>query len=47
MRKMRLRPHFLAGRVEGCSGRTRPEVARKVGLIAEWEGDTENVVGLA
>ncbi len=37
---------FLAGRVEGCSGRTWPEVARKVGLIAEWEGDPENVVGL-
>ncbi len=37
---------FLAGRVEGCSGRTWPEVARKVALIAEWEGDPENVVGL-
>jgi Immunity protein 8 len=37
---------FLAGRVEACSGRTWPEVARKVGRIAEWEGDDSNVIGL-
>jgi Immunity protein 8 len=38
---------FLARRVETCSGRTWPEVARKVGRIAEWEGDDSNVIGLA
>lgn len=37
---------FLAGLVENCSGRTWPEVARKVSRIAEWEGDDDNVVGL-
>lgn len=37
---------FLARRVEACSGRTWPEVARQVSRIAEWEGDAENVVGL-
>lgn len=37
---------FLARKVEGCTGRTWPEVARKVSAIAEWEGDEENVVGL-
>ncbi len=37
---------FLAALVENCSGRTWPEVARKVSRIAEWEGDDENVVGL-
>lgn len=37
---------FLARHVEACSGRTWPELARKVSRIAEWEGDPENVVGL-
>ena len=37
---------FLARKVEACSGATWPEVARKVGRIAEWECDEENVVGL-
>jgi hypothetical protein len=37
---------FLASEVERCSGRTWPEVARKVARIAEWEGDDANVVGL-
>ncbi len=37
---------FLAGRVEGCSGRTGPEVAGKVSRLAEWEGEGDNVVGL-
>jgi hypothetical protein len=38
---------FLAREVERCSGRTWPEVARKVGRIAEWEGEGEGeVVGL-
>lgn len=37
---------FLARRVEACSGRTWPEVAKQVARIAEWEGDAENVVGL-
>jgi hypothetical protein len=37
---------FLAREVERCSARTWPELARRVGRIAEWEGDEENVVGL-
>ncbi len=38
---------FLAKEVERCSGRTWPEVARKVGRIAEWEGEgSGEVVGL-
>ncbi len=37
---------FLHRRVEACSARTWPELARKVARIAEWEGDAENVVGL-
>jgi hypothetical protein len=37
---------FLADRVENCSGRTWPDVVRKVSRIAEWEGELENVVGL-
>jgi hypothetical protein len=37
---------FLAKEVERCSGETWPEVVRKVGRIAEWEGDDANVVGL-
>ncbi len=32
---------FLARRVEACTGETWPEVARKVGRIAEWEGEGE------
>lgn len=37
---------FLARKIEACTGDTWPEVARKVGRIAEWEGDGEDVVGL-
>jgi hypothetical protein len=37
---------FLAREVERCSGRTWPEVARKVSLLAEWEGEGENVIPL-
>jgi hypothetical protein len=37
---------FLARRVERCTGRTWPDVARRVSRIAEWEGDDANVVGL-
>jgi hypothetical protein len=37
---------FLAKEVERCSGRTWPEVARKVGRLAEWEGEGGEVVGL-
>ncbi len=37
---------WLAREVERCSGRTWPEVARKVGRIAEWEGEGGDVVGL-
>jgi hypothetical protein len=37
---------WLAKEVERCSGRTWPEVARKVGRLAEWEGEGEEVVGL-
>jgi hypothetical protein len=37
---------YLHRQVEACSGRTWPELARKVSRIAEWEGDPENVVGL-
>ncbi len=36
---------YLAREVERCTGQTWPEVARKVGRLAEWEGG-ENVVGL-
>ena len=38
---------FLAKEVEACSGRSWPEVVRKVERIADWEGDGENVVPLA
>ncbi len=38
---------FLAREVERCSGATWPEVARKVGRIAEWEGEGADVVGLS
>jgi hypothetical protein len=37
---------FLARQVERCSGRTWPEVARKVGRIGDWEGEGGEVVGL-
>ena len=37
---------FLAKEVERCSGRTWPEVARKVGRLAEWEGEGGEVIGL-
>ena len=38
---------FLAREVEACTGRTWPEVARKVGRIAEWEGGDAEVIGLS
>jgi hypothetical protein len=37
---------LLSKEVEACTGRTWPEVVRKVERIADWEGDGENVVGL-
>jgi hypothetical protein len=37
---------FLAKEVEACTGRTWPELARKVSRIADWEGEGEDVVGL-
>ena len=37
---------FLARKVEACTGRSWPEVARKVGRIAEWEGEEAEVVPL-
>ncbi len=37
---------WLARRVEECSGRTWPEVARKVSRFAAWEGEGADVVGL-
>jgi Immunity protein 8 len=37
---------FLAKEVERCSGRTWPEVARRVGRLAEWEGEGSEVIGL-
>ena len=37
---------FLAREVERCTGRTWPEVARKVGRLARWEGEGDDVVGL-
>ena len=36
---------FLARKVEACSGATWPEVARKVGRIAEWEGEGDGEIG--
>jgi len=36
---------WLAREVERCAGQTWPEVARKVGRIAEWEGG-DDVVGM-
>ena len=38
---------YLARQVEACTGRTWPEVAKKVGRLGTWEGDDENVVGLS
>jgi hypothetical protein len=37
---------YLAREVERCGGATWPEVVRRVGRIAEWEGADANVVGL-
>jgi hypothetical protein len=37
---------WLAKEVERCSGRTWPDVARKVGRLADWEGEGAEVVGL-
>jgi hypothetical protein len=37
---------FLSKEVERCTSATWPEVARKVGRIAEWEGEGADVVGL-
>ena len=37
---------FLAREVDACTGSTWPDLARKVGRIADWEGDGEDVVGL-
>jgi len=37
---------WLAREVERCSGRTWPEVARKVGRLAEWEGEGGEVIGI-
>jgi hypothetical protein len=38
---------FLAKEVEACTGRSWPEVVRKVERIADWEGSEEKVVPLA
>jgi hypothetical protein len=37
---------FVAREVERCTGRTWPEVARKVSRLAEWEGEGGDVIGL-
>jgi hypothetical protein len=37
---------WLAKEVERCSGRTWPDLARKVGRLADWEGEGAEVVGL-
>ena len=37
---------WLSKEVERCTGRTWPEVARKVGRLAEWEGEGGEVIGL-
>jgi len=37
---------FLAREVESCTGRTWPDVARKVARLAPWEGEDADVVGL-
>ena len=35
---------FLAKKVEACSARTWPELARAVSRIAEWEGEGAEVI---
>lgn len=35
---------FLAKEVEACAGGSWPDVVRKVGRFADWEGNEENVV---
>jgi hypothetical protein len=35
---------FLARKVEACTGRNWPEVARAVSRIAEWEGEGAEVI---
>jgi hypothetical protein len=37
---------FLAKQVEACTGKSWPEVVRKVERIADWEGSEENVTPL-
>jgi hypothetical protein len=37
---------WLAREVERCAGRTWPEVARKVGRLAEWEGEDAETIDL-
>jgi hypothetical protein len=37
---------FLAKEVEACSGKSWPEVVRKVERLADWEGSEENVTPL-
>jgi len=37
---------FLAKEVEGCAGKSWPEIVRKLERIADWEGSEENVVPL-
>lgn len=37
---------YLARQVEACTGRTWPEVARKVARLGSWEGDDGEVIGL-
>lgn len=38
---------WLGKEVERCTGRTWPDVARKVSRLAEWEGEGAEVVGLS
>ncbi len=37
---------FLAREVEACTGKSWPDVVRKVERLADWEGSEENVIGL-
>jgi hypothetical protein len=37
---------LLAREVEACTAPTWPELARKVGRLADWEGEGAEVVGL-
>jgi hypothetical protein len=37
---------WLTRQIEGCTGKSWPEVVRKVERIADWEGSEENVVEL-